>query len=250
MRVSGQTEIVAGLPLLERELKADAFVGRDSYGNLYAIRSNNFIKVEANRTLEFRNVAGGQIAHVDITNPLLIVLFYEAFNTVVLLDNQLNEVRRIDFNTLPGPVIAQSVGLASQNRLWVYDAISLKIGLYDLTRNSFKTISVALSEPPSDYNSDYNHFQWVNDSGKHLSCDVFGKIGDLGTLPAYNDVQLLSDGSAILLIGDELQYMKIGSNTIATLAGVEKSVKKFYFDDQILTIFTDFGITNYKIILP
>lgn len=248
--VSAQNEIVAGVPILKTEFHADDFVGRDPYGNLYAIRSNDFIKIEHSRTLEYRNVAGGRITRVDITNPLLIVLFYADFNTVVLLDNQLNEVRRIDFNRLPGPVVVQAVGLASQNRLWLYDAISLKLALYDLNRNAFKPISIPLSQPPVDFNSDYNHFQWVNGGGKHFSCDLFGKIQDLGILPAYSSVQLLSDGSAIALVGDELHYMKIGSEHIARLSGVEKSFKKFYYDDQILTIFTDLGITNYKITLP
>lgn len=248
--VSAQNEIVAGMPVLKTEFKSDDFIGRDPYGNLYAIRNNDFLKIESNRTLEYRNVAGGRITRADITNPLLVVLFYADFNLVVLLDNQLNEVRRIDFNTLAGPIVVQAVGLASQNRLWIYDAISLKLGLYDLTRNNFKPISVPLSEPPLEYQSDYNHFQWITQNGNWYASDLFGKMASLGKMPQYDGLQLLSDGAALLFKDGALYYRKPAGPELIPIVGVEKSFKKFYYDDQILTIFTDFGITNYKITLP
>lgn len=248
--VLAQNEIVAGMPHLQTDFKLDDFVGRDAYGNLYGIRSNNFLKIESDRLLEYRNVAGGRITRADITNPLLIVLFYADFNLVVLLDNQLNEVRRIDFNTLEGPIVVQAVGLASQNRLWIYDAISLKLGLYDLTRNNLKPISVPLTEPPVEYQSDYNHFQWITQSGNWYACDLFGKTASLGKMQPHDGLQLLSDGAALILKDGVLHYRKPAGEELISINGVEKSFKKFYYDDQILTIFTDFGITNYKITLP
>ena len=39
-----------------------------------------------------------KIKKVDLINPLKVTLFYEEFNTVVLLDNQMNEIQKIDFS--------------------------------------------------------------------------------------------------------------------------------------------------------
>jgi hypothetical protein len=38
-----------------------------------------------------------KITKVDLQNPLKIVLFYESFNSALLLDNQLNEIQKINF---------------------------------------------------------------------------------------------------------------------------------------------------------
>jgi hypothetical protein len=45
-----------------------------------------------------------------------------------------------------------------------------------------------------------------------------------------------------------LQDLK--KNRIYTIENVDKSFKKFYYKDQILAIFTDQEITNYKITIP
>jgi len=40
------------------------------------------------------------------------------------------------------------------------------------------------------------------------------------------------------------------NNTISPIENVEKSFKNFYYKDQILSIFTNQGISNYKITIP
>src|SRR5688572_10113253 len=94
------------------------YAGTDAFGWIYEITDNEFSKRQGTTIVKYRNVALGEIARVDQQNPLQIVLFYRRFNTVVLLDNQLNEIRRINFSEVPQPVIAEAAGLASQNRLW------------------------------------------------------------------------------------------------------------------------------------
>ena len=62
-----------------------------------------FYKTKDHQSLEYKNISLGKITKVDLQNPLKIVLFYENFNTAVLLDNQLNETQKINFseNTIP-----------------------------------------------------------------------------------------------------------------------------------------------------
>ena len=232
------------------KLTADEFVGRDKFGAVYAIRNNNLIKIADGKTVEFRNVASGRISKVDISNPLLMVLFYSDFNLVILVDNQLNEVRRIDFNALPTQIVVAAAGLAGQNQLWIFDSLSQRVHLYDLSRNRIRPISVPLSAPPVYYQTDYNHFQWLTEKRERFACDLFGKISNLGTLPAYDHVQLLADGAALWSTDEVLFYQKSPSDEAKRVSGVENSFKKFYYDTQFLTIFTHLGIKNLKITLP
>jgi hypothetical protein len=71
------------------------------------------------------------------SKPLNIVLFYENFNVVILLDNQLNETQKINFleNTsafmVSGIASKSAVGLQFKPTNWPFDYI----------KNEYKTIS-------------------------------------------------------------------------------------------------------------
>jgi len=247
---NGQEGTIKAVALHTLATDADDFIGFDKFGFCYLIKSNAFIKWNEGKSVEYKNVSLGKIARVDIENPLLIVLFYENFNTIVLLDNQLNEIKKINFVELNLPIVAHAVGLASQNRLWIYDNLVQQIGLYDFNRNAYVSISTPFSENLKHYQTDYNYFLWQNEKGNLFSCDVFGKITSLGKSDDFDQMQLISNG-VLLFAKDGKIYLKNNDkNTLDVISGIGNSFKKFYYKDQILSIFTSGGITNYKIILP
>ncbi len=48
----------------------------------------------------------------------------------------------------------------------------------------------------------------------------------------------------------KLYVQDVKNNTIFPIENVENSFENFYYKDQILSIFTNQGITNYKISIP
>jgi hypothetical protein len=67
-------------------------------------------------------------------------LIYESFNSALLLDNQLNEIQKINFSSNANPIVITATGIASQNQLWVYNSLNQQIGLF-LYKKEYKTIS-------------------------------------------------------------------------------------------------------------
>src|SRR5690625_7722664 len=67
-------------------LKADSFVGVDSYKYLYWIKDNVLYKQEGESTYSFNNKLLGSIQSVDITNPFTVLVFYYQAQVVVVLD--------------------------------------------------------------------------------------------------------------------------------------------------------------------
>ena len=63
--------------------------------------------------------------------PMDTVLFYEDFNTVIFLDNQFNEIQKINLSESLPSLAVTAIGNASQNRLWIYDNLNQQISLYD-----------------------------------------------------------------------------------------------------------------------
>lgn len=248
--VLSQEQKIAAVKTGQFYAAADDYAGHDNFGFQYLIKDNTFIKTNGKDKLEFRKLAFGKLARADIQNPLLIVLFYENFNAVVLLDNQLNEVKSISFNELATPVIAHAVGLASQNRLWVYDSMTQQIGLYDYLKNTYRVLSTPLKESIRHYQADFNHFQWTDAKSSWLACDLFGKVTELGKVPDFDQVYFPPNEYFVFSKSGKMFVKNLKDNTIYTISGIDNSPKKFYAEAQILAIFTSSGITNYKITIP
>lgn len=237
-------------PLETQKTQAHYFIGRDAFGNNYTISDNVFRKENSQIKLEYKNIALGKIEQVDLQNPLQIVLFYKAMSAVVLLDNQLNETIRINFTETNPELLPQWIGLASQNRLWLFDLASQKLGLYDYQKKSFHPITVPFETPIIHSKSDYNYFYWINNQQNLHASNNFGKINFLGKIPESDQAQIISSKQILLKKDDTLSVYDLEKETSQIIPIPEKSFKSFYYKEQILSIFTDNEIRNYKIILP
>lgn len=227
-------------------LQADEFCGRDASGFLYGIKDNTFFRQgEGNRRLEYQNLALGRIKRVDLRNPLRIVLFYADFNAVVMLDNQLNEIQRAIFTDIQPPLQVLACGLASQNRLWIYDSLSQRVGLYDFLQGKTTFITQPIPRPVA-YATDFNDLYWLDEKGGYYKGTVFGRLTTIGRL-APTPGLLLESGRIWKATGGRVTFISDGNGTETEVLHVGKTIRDMTFADGILSIFTDHEITNYKI---
>jgi hypothetical protein len=179
-----------------------------------------------------------------------MVLFYENFNTAIILDNQLNEIQKINFSDVNSSIVVSKIGMAAQNQFWIYNAINQQIGLFDYSNNTYKTLGQPIQETIKNWQTDLNYFPWTDSKNRWYVCDIFGKILLLGTIPPAQQIQIIDSEKLIFFDGKKLCLFNAKSETISEIVIVEKSFENFYYKDQILAIFTNQEITNYKIIIP
>jgi hypothetical protein len=249
----GQTKKMTVTPLQFTPLQADTFIGIDGLGFLYYIKNNIFCKQKDVTVWEYKNVSLGKITRVDLLNPLKIVLFYENFNTVVLLDNQLNENQKINFSENTIPIVATATGIASQNQLWIYNSLNQQIGLYNYLKKEYKTLSIPFSESIKYYQSNLNSFDWIDEKNIWYSIDAFGKTTTKGTISNLDSIVIINSSQFIYSKDNLLFFTNMGIGNTKSDIEIEiqeKTFKNFYYKDQILSIFTAEGITNYKITTP
>lgn len=225
------------------------YLGTDAFGWEYTIANNEFRKTKDGKSVKYQNVSLGEIYRTDLQNPLQIVLFYRKFNTVVLLDNQLNQTATINFSALPTELIVEAASLASQNRLWLYDITTQQIGLYDPIRSNFRTLTPPFNDGIKYYQSDYNYFYWIDNVGKCFVVNLFGSVAPLGTMPDFDQAQLLSRTQILYSKDNKLYLYNLPDKTQKLIQISEKSFASFYYASQILSIFTDSEIIQYKITL-
>jgi hypothetical protein len=119
----------------ENTQKKDTLKGGFLGASYSIIDQTTFIKKNGKNENTYRNFALGKITTFDILSPFEIVLFYKDFNTVVILDNYLNEIQSISFS--------ETIFLANKsivNKLWLYNSDKQKLQLFD-----YKSQTVILS---------------------------------------------------------------------------------------------------------
>ena len=248
--VSSQNQKLTALKTDSIHFDGDQFLGYDPFGFYYTVKNNVFSKIKTRDTLEYKNISLGKISKVDLQNPLKIVLFYENFNTVIVLDNRLNEIQKINFSENIIPIVATAIGIASMNQLWIYNSMNQQLGLYDYLNKEYKTISVPFTESIKNYSSDFNIFHWVDLKNNWYTCDIFGRITIKGKITDFESIAIINENQLIYSKDSRLFLQDLEKDKKTEIEISEKTFKKFYYKDQILSIFTSTGITNYKIIIP
>lgn len=226
------------------------FLAIDVLSNRYYEENGVLYKKNGGQIWQYKNLSLGKIVKIDTQNPLKIAVFFEGFNSVVLLDNQLNEIQKISFINNKNAIIAGAIGIATQNKLWVYDTLSQKIGLFNCSNEDFKFISTPLSGNLKYYDSDFNHFQWIDNDLNWYSCNLYGEIKLIRQVSDFDKIQLINSELVLFSKDDRLYFQDFKSNKTLEVQNVDKSFDFFIYKDQILSIFTHRQIKNYNIIVP
>jgi hypothetical protein len=232
------------------KLKTDVYLGKDNFENYYHIRNNALHKMGIQKEFQYKNVSLGNLKQVSFENNLQPILLYSDFNTIVVLDNQLNEVKKIEFDTFTPFLKISHIGFGGQNKIWLFDTITQKFGLYDLTTSSFKFISISQNTEIIKLHSSYNFFYYTDTNNNYFKISIFGKKTSLDKLP-YSDSFCFLDSSRIIHKQDnKLHIYNLSTSSSIELILNEKSFTNFFFKDGILSIFTQNRIINYQINLP
>ncbi|MDX1464033.1 MAG: hypothetical protein R3359_13325 [Marinirhabdus sp.] len=187
----------------ETPLAVHTYVGTDTYKNLYYIKDMAFYKEGPDGNYVFKDFSLGPLSQIDLINPLKILLFYEQTNTVVFIDNRLNEVERINFNNLPRFVNIVSVGNAGNNRVWLFNSDTQQLELYDYRQQRALQTSLPMEGKPMSMASNFNYC-YLLFKDKLLTFNVYGSfLSEIEISGASNVVQKDED---VFIVKENLLY--------------------------------------------
>ena len=191
-------------------LDADEFIGVDSFKHVYFIKNGTLHKQGELGTFQFQDFQLGPLTSVDIINPLNVVLFYEQTNTVVFLDNRLNEKERIEFNELPSFLNLSMASNAGNNRLWVFNSDTQQLELYQYRTQLQTTVSQPLKGVVQSYASNFNDCTLLSED-KIRKINIYGSL--LQEVPSEGMERLVKHNEMLLGIKEQQLY-KIEQGTI------------------------------------
>jgi len=153
----GQTSVEV-VSLDSEALTMDQLISVDNFGTLYYTKANVFNKVKPDGSrLNYSNVQLGAITSVNAFNTLKINIFYQDFNTVVILDNRLAEIFKIDFNMLQPYKNVTHVSTGYDNTIWIFNQDLQQLELFDYKTNKIRVTTIPVQSNVLDLKSDYNH---------------------------------------------------------------------------------------------
>lgn len=242
--VLGQVEFVQ-----KKAFKVDRFAGTDSYGSLYGVTDNALIKSTDGQQFNYADFTLGSITDVDIINPLRILVYYSDFNIVVFLDNTLNEIERINFNEVEGYLNIETVRMANNNSVWVFNKDDQQLELYNYRSGNRSVISQPIGGNLKWTTSDFNFCHLLTEQ-EVISYNVYGSIIAKYENPGYT--RLYNSTKGLIALGnDGVLYFTERPGKELSLSDEQfkgiLSPKEFQLNSEILYIYDGEFVYSFRL---
>jgi hypothetical protein len=218
----------------------------DNFNNLYFIGENALVKQTKDSEFIYNNMQLGQISSVDVFNPLKVNLFYKDFNTVVILDNRLSEIEKINFNLKRPFRNISHISTGNDNAIWCFDQNTQELELFDYRTNATKAKTQPINENVIDITSNYNTC-WLLTKSYLYVYNYFGSL--LKKLKNVGYTALAeSNGNIVLKKGNSLFYLKNNTGSAIPIKLPNLLIKQFFVTNETLYIYDDEFLYHYQLI--
>jgi len=178
------------------------FVANLNFGNLIFSKGNSVYKEHMLKDASYANIQLGNISSINAFNTLKISVFYQQFNTTIILDNRLNEIYKIEFNNLTPYRNITHISVGNDNTLWLYNQDTQQLEVYDYKQNVNRVKTLPLTDRILDLKSNYNA-AWALTEKQLISYNYFGSVISKIENQGYTELAELND-NIILKKGNTL----------------------------------------------
>jgi ABC-type sugar transport system permease subunit len=227
-------------------LKSDTFMGADNFQNLYYTSKSTLYKKSDKGVIEFAALNLGQITSVDLINPLKLTVFYKESNTVVILDNTLAEIRRINFSMIENFRNVSHATNGGDRRLWIFNTDIQRLELFDYNQNKVITEFPPTSFPALELTSNFN-VCWVKTQNSIDSYTVYGSL--INSYPIDEQIHSVTEyrDHIFVVSGEKLYYKEKDAKEFINIEIPEIKIKQFSIKDEILYIYDGLILTSFRL---
>lgn len=226
-------------------LKAQLFIAVDNLESLYFIQDNALKLQKSNSTSEYSNFQFGKITSANAFNTLKINVFYKDFNSVVILDNRLSEIFKIDFSTIQPYKSLTHISTGNDNSIWLFNENTQQLENYDYKTNKTRAQSLPIQGKVLALKSNYN-FCWALTKTHIYTFNYFGSLMSKIENDGYTSVEV-NNGNLFLLKENSLSVMANGSDAIQKILIPNLLIKQFLVTNETLYIYDDEFLHQYQL---
>jgi hypothetical protein len=227
-------------------LKTESIIGVDNFETTYYINHNELFKTEKTITLStYSNIQLGYITTANTFNPLKINVFYRNFNTVVILDNRLTEMFKIDFNTIQPFKDITHITTGNDNTIWLFNQNTQQLENYDYKTNTTRTQTLPIQSEIIDLKSNYNYC-WILTKNYIYKYNYIGSLLSKTKNKGFTKL-VEANGNLILQKENQLFYLAKDSEIFRELKIPKLLINQFLVTNQTLYIYDDEYLHQYQI---
>ena len=230
----------------------------DNLGKLYFLDGNELIKVNmfsnflsnpfSKENYFFSDLSIGNISKVDCYNTSKLKLWYSDYSILVILDNYLNEIKRINFNLISSAFNISEISSANENNVWVFDESKMGLKKFNFFKEIYiDNIETKIDGKLIDMKSNYNYlwvltekyFYKINYNGliiyKSENKHKFSRLGFY-----KNDILLSNNSELFQFKNNEELFVKINLEKLF--------IKDFFVINETLYIYDKDHLNKYLIL--
>ncbi len=230
----------------KQSLKTNRLVAIDNFGMFYHIVNDVEIELHGRyNDLNYSNIQFGNITTANAFNPLKINLFYRDFNAVVILDNRLAEITKVDFNTLNPFRVVTFISTGNDNTIWLYNQNTQQLELFDYLNLKSRVKSLPIQGKIVDLKSNYNHC-WILTENTLYKYNYTGSLIEKINAEGFEKLQI-SDGNVFLQKENQLFINPNNSAEIEALELPELLINQFLVTNETLYIYNEGILYKYRL---
>ncbi|WP_136483017.1 hypothetical protein [Cognatitamlana onchidii] len=227
------------------DVNDETIISFDNFGRAYFIKDNVFYIKTSPVNLSYNNFQLGNLTSINTFNPLKINLFYKDFNTVIILDNRLAEIYKIDFNRMSPYINVSHVSTGNDNTLWVFNQDLQRLELFDYKSQTTRAQIVPVQSYPLDLVSNFNYC-WLLTEKYLFMYNYFGRLVKKIENNGYTEISQYNE-NVILKKNDKLYYLGKNEDIIRQIQTPNLSINAFFVTNETLYIYNDETLQQYQL---
>lgn len=239
-------ESISTTLITKTELSLNTIVRVDDFGALYFINDNTFSAQNKNKTLNYSNVQLGQITSANAFNPLKTNVFYKDFSSVVILDNRLAEIVKINFNNLQPYRDVTHISTGNDSTIWVFNQNTQQLELFDYISNKTRAKTLPIDGNVINIYSNYN-FCWLMTESFIYCYNYFGSQISKTTNNGFSAIKE-NNGNLYFLKQNQLFLKAKNSNKTQAIKLPELLIKQFFVTNETVYIYDHKFLYRYQLI--
>ena len=227
------------------EFKVEKLVSIDNFGTTYFINNDVFYKKDDTKTISYNNLQLSNLETANAFNPLKINLFYKDFNTVIILDNRLAEIFKIDFNTIQDYKNITHISTGFDNTIWVFNQDKQQLELFDYKTKTTRVKTLPVESEVLDLTSNYNNCWLLTENYLYLY-NYFGSLIRKIKNDSYKKIAE-SNENIILKKAQNLFYLKKNEANPISILIPNLLINQFFVTNETLYIYNYETLHKFQI---
>lgn len=203
LMVLSVTTICAQQPIVLNKSNNEVFT-IDHLQQQYTVTTETLTKNDNEGTKTYQYPFFGKLSHLDVRNPLEIVLFFDESNQMIVLDNNLSEKFIVNFTIEYPEIDPIYVASAAKNFYWVVDGLSKQIYSLDYRNRKLRLISNPIDFQEHLIYSDANKIYLMNNK-KVMHMDRYGVTKEYILKISYDELMAFL-GNILIYKRNNQQY--------------------------------------------